>query len=94
MMLQSRVSRLEQKHTSGNPLDALTDEELEAAIRAVDASIEAATGMSAAAYAEKLEQDAEGGKPSALDAASVHAFIVAMKKDFRLAYDQLRQGAT
>ena len=36
MMLLSRINRLEQRHTSGNPLEVLTDEEWEAAIEALN----------------------------------------------------------
>ena len=91
MMLQSRIARLEQRH-HGNPLAALTDEELEAAIQTLKAQIEIDAGMTVEAYAEKLEQDVRDGKPSPLDAASTHAFIAAMKKDFRQAHDQLYRG--
>ena len=36
MMLLSRVNRLEQRHPLGNPLEELTDEELEAGIEALN----------------------------------------------------------
>lgn len=46
MNLSARVSRLELKQDACDPLDALTDGELEAAIAALKDSIEAASGMS------------------------------------------------
>ena len=46
MMLLARVSRLEQDHTSGNPLEQLTDEELEAGIEALNQRLAEAIGSS------------------------------------------------
>ncbi|MEQ1941490.1 hypothetical protein ABMA32_03610 [Mesorhizobium sp. VNQ89] len=83
---------MEQKRPT-NPFDEFTDEEIEAAMASLDAAIEAATGMPAAEYAQQLQRDIDAGKPSPLDDASVHAFLASMKKDFKLAYNQLRSGA-
>ena len=48
MMLLSRVNRLEQRHTSGNPLAALTDDELNAAIEALNQNLADVLGVSSA----------------------------------------------
>jgi hypothetical protein len=46
MMLLSRVNRLEQRHSSGNPLEELTDDELETAIEALNQQLAEALGTS------------------------------------------------
>ena len=46
MMLLSRISRLEQRHTSGHPLEVFTDEEWEAAIEALNKRLAEAIGSS------------------------------------------------
>jgi hypothetical protein len=46
MMLLSRVNRLEQRHTSGDPLEGLTDEELDEAINALNQHLADAIGSS------------------------------------------------
>lgn len=46
MMLLSRVNRLEQRHSSGNPLKELTDDEIEAAIEELNKQLADALGMS------------------------------------------------
>ena len=46
MILLSRVNRLEQRHASGSPLEALTDDELEAAIEALNQRLADALGTS------------------------------------------------
>jgi hypothetical protein len=46
MMLLSRVNRLEQRHTSGDPSEGLTDEELDEAINALNQHLADAIGSS------------------------------------------------
>jgi hypothetical protein len=46
MMLLSRVNRLEQRHASGDPLEGLTDEELDEAINALNQHLADAIGSS------------------------------------------------
>jgi hypothetical protein len=46
MILLSRVNRLEQRHSSGNPFDDLTDDEIEAAIEALNKQLADALGTS------------------------------------------------
>ena len=80
MMLLSRVNRLEQRHTSGNPFEALTDDELEAAIASVRARIEASTGMSETSLADTLiVQLRSGNLPADLDEQTASVFVRAIK---------------
>ena len=46
MMLLSRVNRLEQRDSSGNPLEDLTDDEVEAAINELNKQLAEARGTS------------------------------------------------
>jgi hypothetical protein len=79
MMLLSRVNRLEQRHTSGNPLKALTDDELEAAIASVRARIEASTGMSDAVYAKDLSgRIIDGTLSDDVDPETARRFVAAI----------------
>lgn len=55
MNLQSRVSRLELRHGGGNPLDDLTDEELQEAIDALDQQIAEALGVDPADLAMQFK---------------------------------------
>ena len=79
MMLISRINHLERRHTSGNPLAALTDDELEAAIASVRASIETSTGMNETDLAKDISQRLINGTLSnELDATIVRQFVAAI----------------
>ena len=63
-----------------DPLDDLTDEELEARIHALDVQIKLVTGEETAALAAKFEQQMKAGElPPELDEASVRAFVRSVK---------------
>jgi hypothetical protein len=80
MLLQSRLRRLEQKHMPENPLEDLTDEELDAAIHALDVQIRLETGEESAALADRFERQMEAKElPDELDEASVRAFVRSVK---------------
>jgi hypothetical protein len=62
--LASRLQRIERKAGPSDPFQHLTDDELDAAIAAVKASIEAGTGMSEPELADRLEKDLASGENS------------------------------
>lgn len=61
-ILSTRLTRLERTIIIGNPLSALSDEELEARIRNVTAQLEAIWGMTARQYAEELSRTLDAGE--------------------------------
>lgn len=81
MSLSVRIKRIEARHASvGNPLEKLTDEELEAAIAATGERITAATGMSLAELAYDLGERREpGALPDGLTPELVSGFVRSFK---------------
>jgi hypothetical protein len=61
--IATRLKRLEQKAAPGNPLDELTDEELDAAIAGLYEATRTETGMSPAELAIDLTERQKQGTP-------------------------------
>ncbi|CAM5579305.1 hypothetical protein ATER59S_05059 [Aquamicrobium terrae] len=80
MTLQARLLRLERKALSDNPLDALSDEELDEALAAVTRGIEAHIGMPIAdLHAQLGQQLMAGALPSHMDAGFVRQYLATDK---------------
>lgn len=62
-ILSTRLKRLELQHDMGNPLAHLTDEELDARMKAVTDQIEARAGMPIAEYAVAICKALDDGEP-------------------------------
>jgi Cu2+-containing amine oxidase len=69
--LSARISRLELKQGAGNPLDALTDDELEEAIEAINQSLADALGVSSEQMVDI---------PIDMDEAQVRALVRSIKE--------------
>ena len=82
--LASRLQRMERKIMSANPFEGLTDGELEAAIAAVRASIEAEVGMSEPELAGRFEKDlASGANTYDVDPHIMCRFVDQVKREYR-----------
>jgi hypothetical protein len=82
--LVSRLQRIERKARPGDPFEHLTDEELEAAIAAVKASIEAEFGMSEPELAGRFEKDLASGENSyGVDPQAMRCFVDQVKREYR-----------
>jgi hypothetical protein len=69
----------------GDPFADLTDDELDAAIGAVKANIEARTGMSEPELADALGKDlANGANTHRLDPQLMRSFVDQVKREYRL----------
>jgi hypothetical protein len=83
--LVSRLQRIERKAGPSDPFQHLTDDELEAAIAAVKASIEAESGMTEPELAESFERDlTSGNRTFELDDKLMRAFVDQVKREYRL----------
>jgi hypothetical protein len=84
MRLRERLDRIEKRVIPADPLQELTDEELEAAMASLRVRIEAEFGMSESELAEKLKADlANGSLASDLDEDAVRAFVNQVKRERR-----------
>jgi hypothetical protein len=82
--LASRLQRIERRVRPGDPFEHLTDDELEAAIASVKASIEAGTGMSEPELADSFERDlASGSRTFELDEKLMRGFVDQVKRESR-----------
>ena len=77
--IATRLQRLEQKAAPGDPLDELTDEELDAAIAGLHECIRIETGMSPVDLAERRE----GTLPDDLSPGFVRQLVHSIKAEFR-----------
>jgi hypothetical protein len=78
--INARLSRLERKALSDNPLDAMSDEDLNQAIEVVTRRIEAHTGMSIANVNARLAQQlADGELPQDIDVGLARRYLAADK---------------
>ena len=83
MTLTTRLKRLEQKAIPGNPLEELTDQELDAAIAALDDRIRTLTGLPPAGLAQDTaERQKEGLPPPELSQDLVCQFVRSFKAEF------------
>ncbi len=83
--LASRLQRIERKVGPTDPFASLSDDELDAAIAAVKASIEAGTGMTEPALADRLEKDlASGENGYDVDPQVMRRFVDQVKREYRL----------
>lgn len=83
--LASRLQRIERKIRPTSLFEDLTDEELEAAIASVKASIEAETGMSEPELADRFEKVLAGGDNTyELDEQLMRGFVNQVKREYRL----------
>ena len=82
--IATRLQRLEQKASPGNPLDELTDEELDAAIAGLYEAIRSETGMSPAELAVDLaERRKQGTLPDDLSPEFVRQLVQSFKAEFK-----------
>jgi hypothetical protein len=83
--LASRLQRIERKVRPSDPFADMTDDELEAAIVAIKASIETETGMSEPELADSFERDlASGSRTFELDEKLMRSFVDQVKRESRL----------
>jgi hypothetical protein len=83
--LASRLQRIERKVRPSDPFADLTDDELDAAIGAVKASIEAGTGISEPELADRFEKDIASGENSyGVDPQAMRRFVDQVKREYRL----------
>jgi len=81
--LTRRLMKLEQRTLRGSPYYDLTDDELDAAIAALNESIVTATGMSPAELAHDLAQRQQNGTlPDELSPQVVRQFMRSFKSEF------------
>jgi hypothetical protein len=82
--LVSRLQRIERKAGPSDPFQHFTDDELDAAIAAVKASIEAGTGMSEPELAESFKRDlASGNRTFEVDDKLMRTFVDQVKREYR-----------
>jgi hypothetical protein len=83
-VLVSRLQRIERKVGATDPFASLSDDELDAAIAAVRASIEAGTGMSEPALADRFEKDlASGSHTFEADEKLMRHFVDQVRREYR-----------
>ena len=76
MNLSARVSRIEQQHGGGNPLDDLTDEELEAVISELNRQSAAALGITP----EEADSGAYVSVPVELPDSILRALVASFRR--------------
>jgi hypothetical protein len=82
--LASRLQRIERKVGPTDPFASLSDDELDAAIATVKASIEAGTGISEPALADRFENDlASGENGYNVDPQVMRCFVDQVKREYR-----------
>jgi hypothetical protein len=84
MNIGARLERIERKIRPSDPFQHLSDDELDAAIAAVKASIEAGTGMSEPELAGRFEKDlASGANSYDVDPQAMRRFVDQVKREYR-----------
>lgn len=80
-ILSTRLRRLERSPALADPYAHLSDDQLMARIEEIDREIEAATGMSAQAYARMLDARMQDGEtlPDGISEVDGRSFVAALR---------------